>query len=72
MVGTRAGRAWRTGCKYSPVHVSQTDHPALENVNFALKPGQMLVFAGRLVPAKVPCCRSFSVIRRQRGGYPLS
>jgi ATP-binding cassette subfamily B multidrug efflux pump len=45
----------------------QTDHPALENVNFALKPGQM-VFAGRLVPAKVPCCRSFSVISTSARG----
>ncbi|SZD50086.1 putative multidrug resistance ABC transporter ATP-binding/permease protein YheI [Escherichia coli] len=50
----------------------QTDHPALENVNFALNPVRCWVFAGRLVPAKVPCCRSFSVISTSARGYSLS
>lgn len=40
----------------------QTDHPALENVNFALKPGQMLGICGPTGSGKVPCCRSSSVI----------
>ncbi len=46
----------------------QTDHPALENVNFALKPGQMLGICGPMVPAKVPGRRSFSVISTSARG----
>lgn len=50
----------------------QTDHPALENVNFALKPGQMLGICGPTGSGKVPCCRSFSVISTSARGYSLS
>lgn len=46
----------------------QTDHPALENVNFALKPGQMLGICGPTGSGKVPCCRSFSVISTSARG----
>ncbi len=45
----------------------QTDHPALENVNFALKPVRCWVSAGRLVPAKYPVVAHSASFRRQRG-----
>lgn len=35
----------------------QTTHPALENVNFQLKPGQMLGICGLPARGKVRCCR---------------
>ncbi|STJ30697.1 ABC transporter ATP-binding protein/permease [Escherichia coli] len=51
----------------------QTDHRALENVNFALKPGQMLgILRADWFRQKYPVVAHSASFRRQRGGYSLS